>query len=285
MRKVILIGRFNDITKEISESLSAHCHVQLCPDIEDSIKGMLKIINPDLVFVALPGVTLPRRNIFSILERNYANIPVIVLGSKSDQDRLAEDGYLSRELVKFLRRPIKMEEITQSTIQHMATWSRTYAPVQSSIPQRPMQASAPQQSNTQQSNTQGEKRPTILVVDDSPMVLRAVQSMLSNTYRAVFATSGPQALAVIAKGRPDLILLDYDMPVCNGAMTMQMLRSEDSTKDIPIVFLTGMADADHVQEILALRPDGYLLKPPSEEKLFATINRVLAASWKAGNNG
>ncbi len=109
--------------------------------------------------------------------------------------------------------------------------------------------------------------------------------MLSNTYRVVFATSGPQALAVIAKGRPDLILLDYDMPVCNGTMTMQMLRSEDSTKDIPIIFLTGMADAGHVQEILALRPDGYLLKPPSEEKMFATIRKVLASSSKAGNNG
>ncbi len=280
MKKIILIGRFNDITKEISDSLSKHCHVQLCPDNEDSIKGMLKIINPDLVFVALPGVTLPRRNIFSIFERDYVDTPVVVLGSKSDQDGLSEDGYLSRERVIFLRRPIKKEEITQSTLQHMATYSRTYIlPVQGGISQRP-QASIPTQSNTQ-----GEKRPTILVVDDSPMVLRAVQSMLSNMYRAVFATSGPQALAVIAKGRPDLILLDYDMPVCNGAMTMQMLRSEDSTKDIPIVFLTGMADSNHVQEILALRPDGYLLKPPSEEKLFATINRVLAASWKAGSNG
>ncbi len=280
MKKIVLIGRFNDITKEINDSLSEHCHVQLCPDNEDSIKGMLKIIAPELVFVALPGVTLPRRNIFSLLEKNYADTPVVVLGSKSDQDGLAEDGYLSRELVTFLRRPIKKEEIIQATLRHMAACSNTYIPVQRSIPQRPVQSSAPRQTNIQE-----EKRPTILVVDDSPMVLRAVQSMLSNTYRAVFATSGPQALAVIAKGRPDLILLDYDMPVCNGAMTMQMLRSEDSTKDIPIVFLTGMADSEYVQEILALRPDGYLLKPPSEEKLFNTINRVLAASQKVGNNG
>ncbi len=99
--------------------------------------------------------------------------------------------------------------------------------------------------------------------------------MLSKEYKVIFATSGPQAIAVIAKTVPDVILLDYEMPVCNGKMTMQMLRSEDSTKNIPIIFLTGMAHPAYVQEVLMLHPDGYLLKPPSEDKLFAVIRKAL----------
>ncbi len=258
MKKIILIGRFNEITKGINDAVSKFCHVQLCPDNVDSIRGMLKLVCPSLVIVSLAGVTLPHDRIFPMLERDYINVPVVVIGSMTDENNLTESGYLKREKVKFLRRPLKLEEITKM--------------VQTCISNNPEAAAAEQ---PEKEETVPSTKPIILVVDDSPMFLRTVQSMLSQEYRVIFATSGPQAIAVIAKTKPDLILLDYEMPVCNGKMTMQMLRSEDSTKDIPIIFLTGMAEPAYVQEVLLLQPDGYLLKPPSEQKLFEAIRKVL----------
>ncbi len=259
MKKIILIGKFNEITKEINNSVSEFCQVQLCPDNVDSIRGMLKLVRPSLVIVSLSGVTLPLDRIFPMLEREYINVPVVVIGSMTDENNLTESGYLKREKVKFLRRPLKLEEITKT--------------VKIGIADNPEAAAAAVESV--RIDERPASKPIILVVDDSPMFLRTVQSMLSNEYKVIFATSGPQAIAVIAKTKPDLILLDYEMPVCNGKMTMQMLRSEDSTKDIPIIFLTGMADPAYVQEVLLLHPDGYLLKPPSEDKLFAAIRKVL----------
>jgi len=103
-----------------------------------------------------------------------------------------------------------------------------------------------------------------------------MQAMLSKKYRVTFASSGTQAIVAVGRAKPDVILLDYDMPVCDGKMTLQMLRSEEETKDIPVIFLTGLADSEHVREVLALRPQGYLLKPPDEATIFARLEEVLA---------
>ena len=58
-----------------------------------------------------------------------------------------------------------------------------------------------------------------------------------------------------------MILLDYEMPVCNGRETMIKIREIESNKNIPIVFVTAVNKKEHIKSVLALKPDGYLLKP------------------------
>ena len=60
--------------------------------------------------------------------------------------------------------------------------------------------------------------------------------------------------------RPDLILLDYKMPGCDGIQTLKMIRTEKKYANIPVIFLTGKADQDSIARIMAARPAGYLLK-------------------------
>ena len=81
------------------------------------------------------------------------------------------------------------------------------------------------------------------------------------------------ALTLFGKKLPDIIFLDYDMPMCDGKMTMQMIRELDEAKQVPIIFLTGVRDAEHIQAVLALRPAGYLLKPASEDMIRAEIEK------------
>lgn len=247
MKKTVIIGKFGEITKEINDCLAQFCRVQLCSDNDDIIKGMMKLVMPDLAVVSLPGISLPLDKIFPFLSREYSELPILVVGSRDDQMEMGACGYLKNEQIHFLRRPVKLNEIAKCAKELLQ------------IEEEPV-----------------EKRRTILVVDDNPTLLRLVQSLLEKEYVVTFATSGSQAIASTAKKKPDLILLDYDMPVCDGRMTLQMLRSEKETQDIPVVFLTGMADPAYVQALLALHPQGYLLKPPTEEKLFATIKRALA---------
>ena len=82
------------------------------------------------------------------------------------------------------------------------------------------------------------------------------------------AESGVAAIRTITLNRPDLILLDYEMPVCDGKQTLEMLRLEKSFADIPVIFLTGRGDPEVVKQLLALKPAGYLLKylKPAEIK-------------------
>ena len=79
----------------------------------------------------------------------------------------------------------------------------------------------------------------------------------------------------IGKKRPDLILLDYEMPVCDGRQTLEMIRADDEISDIPVIFLTGVNDREHIEPILALRPAGYLLKPPVQERILEAIKKAL----------
>ncbi len=106
----------------------------------------------------------------------------------------------------------------------------------------------------------------ILVVDDDPTMLRTIKTLLSSKYNVYMANSGMNAITFLAKTEVDLILLDYEMPVITGAKVLEMIRSEASTADIPVMFLTSKSDKESVMEVLALKPVKYLLKtmPPEE---------------------
>lgn len=103
-------------------------------------------------------------------------------------------------------------------------------------------------------------RKKILVVDDSATVRRQVESLLGRDYEVSVVESGVAAIRTVALNKPDLILLDYDMPVFNGKQTLELIRSEIASADIPVIFLTSRNDAAAVKGVLSLSPSGYLLK-------------------------
>ena len=116
-------------------------------------------------------------------------------------------------------------------------------------------------------------RKNVLIVDDNPVTLRSIREMLKGDYDVSVATSGIQSMTAIGKRRPDLILLDYEMPVCDGRQTLEMIRADEELKDIPVVFLTGITTKSHVEAVIRLNPQGYLVKPVSREKLLSTIGK------------
>ncbi len=65
-----------------------------------------------------------------------------------------------------------------------------------------------------------------------------------------------------------MILLDYEMPVCDGRQVLEMIRSEQDMASIPVIFLTGTVDRERIEKVMALKPAGYLLKTmkPAEIK-------------------
>lgn len=115
----------------------------------------------------------------------------------------------------------------------------------------------------------------ILLIDDSAIQLRMMRGILQEDYEVMMATSGMEGIKIINKKKPDLIFLDYDMPMLDGKATLKMLKNSNETKDIPVVFLTGTNDKENVTEVLKLKPAGYLLKPAEPDKLFEIIHKVL----------
>ena len=121
-------------------------------------------------------------------------------------------------------------------------------------------------------NTRKKK---ILVVDDSEMMQQLMKKLLGIEYQISLANSGLSTIRAITLDRPDLILLDYEMPVCDGRMTLEMIRADDEMKDIPVVFLTAVNDRANIEAVLKLKPAGYFLKPAVKDKLLAEIDKIL----------
>ena len=112
----------------------------------------------------------------------------------------------------------------------------------------------------------------ILVVDDSGTTLRSIKEWLDKEYQVVLAVSGVMALKYLEIDKPDLVLLDYEMPGCDGKQVLETIRNESAFADIPVIFLTAKGDRGSVLNVMSLKPDGYLLKNQEPSAIVASIN-------------
>lgn len=112
----------------------------------------------------------------------------------------------------------------------------------------------------------------ILVVDDSGAMLRNVKGWLEDYYQVTLANSGAMAIKYLSTNRPDLVLLDYEMPVLNGKQVLEMIRSESEFSDIPVMFLTSKNDKETINQVLGLKPEGYILKTTKPDQIVQMIN-------------
>ena len=117
-----------------------------------------------------------------------------------------------------------------------------------------------------------KKSKHILLVDDDLTFLKMMKGWLSPKYRVTAVRSGMQAITYIANHNPDLILLDYSMPVLEGSKILELIRSEQESKNIPVIFLTGRADSESVTKVMSLKPDGYLLKSMGKTQILDAID-------------
>lgn len=119
-------------------------------------------------------------------------------------------------------------------------------------------------------------KPQILVVDDSTKNLQLVSNVLyENGYNVTITTSGIQALESIKSQIPDLILLDVHMPEMDGFEVCRQLKLDDSTKEIPIIFLTAEVDPEKIVYGFNLGAIDYVIKPFNMTELLVRISTHL----------
>jgi CheY-like chemotaxis protein len=115
----------------------------------------------------------------------------------------------------------------------------------------------------------------VLVVDDAPAIRELIAVNLElEGYAVDRAGDGEEALAAVARQRPDVITLDVMMPRLDGFATIERLRADPDTARIPVVLVTGRASAADRARGEQLRVDGFLAKPFEPAELLATIERL-----------
>lgn len=252
MKKILLFGKLNDVTKDVNAYLSRYFQVQLCSENPQIAKGMLRINNPELVIVSLVGLYDVHSAFFNELYENYHGIPVITIGTEAEKNIFS--AYYRDEQFQNLIRPVNNVLVMKYVCERLSLdMEQIFLEYEESR----------------------DKRKHILMVDDNVQSLRSMRKMLQETYRVSIATSATQAMTKMGKDRPNLIILDYDMPVCDGRKMLQMIRAEKPLQDIPVIFLTGVSDKEHIMKVLELKPAGYFLKPPVLSEIFSKIEKLI----------
>lgn len=250
----------------------------------------IKYCNPDLFVYCLSNE--PRESITQMITVKESllrsRIPIIVIGEKEECDEFERIAVNVANIV--LTRPITAAAIQQRLVKFMderQPYKAAYMEKQEQEEEKKslgmgtdskekLEAAFQSLATEFSSVEESLQRHHILIVDDSPMMLKTLKEYLHEDYDVATAVSGRVALKFLERKKTDLILLDYEMPEENGPAVLEKLRANKETKDIPVIFLTGVSDRKKIQEALALRPQSYLLKPIEREKLVDAIAKIFA---------
>ncbi len=118
----------------------------------------------------------------------------------------------------------------------------------------------------------------ILIADDEPGIRLIVSRVLEKEYMVLEAADGEEAIDIAKGQRPALILMDLMMPKMDGYAACSIIKSDQATKGIPVVILTGVGHELNKKYAEEMGADGYITKPFTRESLLEEMRRLLVSS-------
>jgi CheY-like chemotaxis protein len=118
--------------------------------------------------------------------------------------------------------------------------------------------------------------PTVLVVDDDEFQHKIVSRLMADVnYKLLFAACGLDALGLLRKSKPDLILMDVQMPELDGIETTRRIKAVPRLAAIPVIMMTGQSDRAVVSESLKAGAIGFVVKPLVRQSLLSKVAQAL----------
>ena len=248
MRKLFLIGKFSESFEELNKYLSNYFNVQVCVDNLSVMQIVLKFSHPDIYVLNTTDMGEDKQAFIDELRTNHSDTPLISM--EMSTDAIGPGAFENLSKFRALVMPVDNEKLVTAICNMIG--------LEFDLERKVIIG-------------KDNRKKCILAIDDNAFQLRMLNELLKDTYEVEMATSVMKASTIIGMKVPDLILLDYEMPVCDGKIAFQMLKESEQAKNVPVIFLTGVRDADHINQILALRPAGYILKPAKSEMLLEEI--------------
>jgi CheY-like chemotaxis protein len=118
-------------------------------------------------------------------------------------------------------------------------------------------------------------RKRILIADDEPGIRLAVTRMLDKDYIVLEASNGEEAVGIAGRERPDVILMDLMMPRMDGYTACSLIKTDQGTKMIPVIILTGIGHEFNKKFAMEMGADGYMTKPFTSQALAGVIGSIL----------
>lgn len=240
------------VIEYLGQLLKGFAQISFATNGEDALR-LAEQHRPDLVLL---DVDLPDLGGFEVCRRlratpGLADLPIIFATSHADAGTEARALNLGAD--DFLRKPFDDVQV----LARLRTQLRAAA-------ERPATTEATAPSRTR-----------ILIVDDDATSIQLVRSLLAEVGECHFALNGAQALSLVGELKPDLILLDIDLPDSDGFRLCKRLRADPALGQVPIMFLTNSHTIGHEARALALGGDDFVRKPFSAPVLCARVRRLV----------
>jgi signal transduction histidine kinase/CheY-like chemotaxis protein/HAMP domain-containing protein len=185
-----------------------------------------------------------------------AHVPVLILTAKQ----------ITAEELKFLSRNNVHQLIQKGDIHPRALLDAVAGMMEAG----PAEASVPAPQRIAPGAT-----PVVLIVEDNADNMLTVKALLGDEYTVIEAVDGRESIALAVQHKPDLILMDMELPGMHGTEAFVALRQAEETRRIPVIALTASATVSEREYILALGFDAYIAKPIDEDRFFPIIREVL----------
>ncbi len=184
-------------------------------------------------------------------------VPVILIGAVEETDSFQKITYNAADLI--INKPLTSDKIQSAIDSFFGSREADSIRVMREI----------------EKEAEAERKKHILVVDDDPMMLKVIKENLHEKYDVATAKGGQIAYKFLEKRGTDLILMDYEMPGETGPEVVRKIRQMPNCANIPCVFLSGISDKEKLAKAVAVKPQGYLLKPIDRNKLIEKISSLI----------
>lgn len=288
MKKILLVGKLSEQFREMSKKLAGKYEVRATVNKLEAFRGMLKLNKPDAIVMFYSEINEDNEQIVKEIKREHKDIPTVCAGIKYEEDKMPV--VLLLKQFEYMEEPYTIEELIEKIEVALVKDLSEEEPIENGGKEKEekgekgekTEEKKEEKKESENNTTEAEPalkseevRKTILLVDDSGIYLRMMKNLLEEKYDIILTTSGFKAITLAQEKHPDLILLDYEMPLYDGRETMIKLRDSEKTKDIPIVFVTAVNEKEHIKAVLSLKPVGYLLKPIDKERVLKTIKNII----------
>ncbi|MCL2185149.1 MAG: response regulator [Treponema sp.] len=254
-KKIIYVDDVNYSLITVKNRLSDHYEIFPAESVVKMYE-FLEFFVPDLILL---DVNMPDIDGYEAIkslkaDERYTDIPVIFLTGNSDRESVVKG--LSLGAVDYVVKPFSEAKLIESIDTHLS----------------------PKKSKDMQNEEDDDNKPSVLIVDDVSSMLRAMQYALHDRYKVYILSKSEDAIDFLRTKKPDLILLDYLMPVINGFDLIPIIRNLPDHKDTPIIIITTEGTIDHVNEAMSLGASDFIVKPFKPKELNDKVAKHIRIS-------
>ena len=262
--KVLLTGNNKMVINEFFTYMDFSFECVSTSERYDDIINHIKYVQPDVLVYCLYGENPDDLKRFVNVEGKISEegIPIVVVG---DVDECEQFERIAPSMnVTIFRRPISTQKLEEGIVKLLkekrpegGLGKRSVTVTESTlktedvmrVAEELLAQLAKEEEKEKKLREEAARKKHILVVEEDKSGER---------YDVATAISGKIALKFLETKKTDMVILDYEMPVDNGAAVLSKIRENPATRNLPVVFLTGVTDRNKIMEVLAMKPKGYL---------------------------